>query len=153
MFASLVTRTPRQTELTAVSRRTPDTTVTATPTVTDREHDGRGGGGWWMGIKTGVHTSGTILTRECKFVNGICKYAHLGGQMTAVDTVHTHDTVSTVRTHTHTHTHTHTRVTCVCVSLCVCLLPMQQTCTYVHTLHMHSPKELCSSVHILIPNP
>ena len=53
MFASLVTRTPRQTELTAISRRTPDTTVTATPTVTDREHDGWGGGGWWVGIKAG----------------------------------------------------------------------------------------------------
>ena len=45
MFASLVTRTPRQTELTAISRSTPDTTVTATPTVIDREHDGWGGGG------------------------------------------------------------------------------------------------------------
>ena len=53
MFASLVTRTPRQTELTAISRSTPDTTVTATPTVTDREHDGWGGGGWWVGIKAG----------------------------------------------------------------------------------------------------
>ena len=44
MFASLVTRTPRQTELTAISRSTPDTTVTATPTVTDREVGGREGG-------------------------------------------------------------------------------------------------------------
>ena len=43
MFASLVTRTLRQTELTAISRNTTATTVTATPTVTDREHDG------WMG--------------------------------------------------------------------------------------------------------
>ena len=89
MFASLVTRTPRQTELTAISRSTPDTTVTATPTVTDREHDGWGGGGWWVGIKAGVYTSGTNLTREHVFANGICKYAHLGGQMTASDTVHT----------------------------------------------------------------
>ena len=42
MFASLVTRSPRQAELTAISRSTPDTTITATPTVTDREHDGWG---------------------------------------------------------------------------------------------------------------
>ena len=42
MFASLVTRSPRQAELTAISRNTPDTTGTATPTVTDREHDGWG---------------------------------------------------------------------------------------------------------------
>ena len=35
MFASLVTRTPRQAELTAISRSTPDTTFTATPTVTE----------------------------------------------------------------------------------------------------------------------
>ena len=48
MLASLVKRTPRQTELTAISRSTPDTTITATPTVTDREHDGWGGevDGW-----------------------------------------------------------------------------------------------------------
>ena len=71
MFASLVTRTPRQAELTAISRSTPDTTVTATPTVTDREHDGWGGGGWWVGIRAGVYTSGTNLTRECKFVKGM----------------------------------------------------------------------------------
>ena len=42
-----MTRTPRQTELTAISRSTPDTTVTATPTVTDREHDGMGEVGGW----------------------------------------------------------------------------------------------------------
>ena len=89
MFASLVTRTPRQAELTAISRSTTDTTITATPTVTDREHDGWGGGGWWVGIKVGVYTSGTNLIRECKFANGICKYTHLGGQLTAADTVHT----------------------------------------------------------------
>ena len=44
MFASLVTRTLRQAELTAISGSTPDTTFTATPTVTDREHDGWGRG-------------------------------------------------------------------------------------------------------------
>ena len=64
MLASLVTRTPRQTELTAISRSTPDTTVTATPTVTDREHDGWGGGGWWVGIKAGVYTSGTTIESQ-----------------------------------------------------------------------------------------
>ena len=42
-----------------------------------------------MGIKAGVYTNGTNLTRECKFANGICKYAHLGGQLTAADKVHT----------------------------------------------------------------
>ena len=70
MFASLVTRTLRQTELTAISRSTPDTTITATPTVMDREHDGWGGGGWWVGIKAGLYTSGTNVTRECKLVKG-----------------------------------------------------------------------------------
>ena len=48
-----------------------------------------GEGGWWVGIKAGVHTSRTNLTREHVFANGICKYAHLGGKMTAADTVHT----------------------------------------------------------------
>ena len=50
-----MTRTPRQTELTAISRNTPDTT--STPTVTDREHDGWSGGGGWVGIKAGVEVA------------------------------------------------------------------------------------------------
>ena len=37
-----MTNTLRQTELTAISRNTPDTTVTAIPTVTDGEHEGWG---------------------------------------------------------------------------------------------------------------
>ena len=70
MFASLVKRTQRQTELTAISRSTPDTTSTATPTVTDREHDGWGGGGWWVGIKAGVYTSGTKRNKRMQVCKG-----------------------------------------------------------------------------------
>ena len=87
MFASLVTRTPRQAELTAISRSTPDTTVTATPTVTDREHDGRGGGGWWVGIKAGVYTSRTNNTgvQVCKG-NDIYTYTQVRDELTEAHT-------------------------------------------------------------------
>ena len=89
MFASPVTRTPRQAELTAISRSTPDTTVTATPTVTDWEHDGWGEGGWWVGIKAGVKvaTSGTNNTgvQVCKG-NDIYTYTQVRDELTGAHT-------------------------------------------------------------------
>ena len=89
MFASLVTRTQRQAELTAISRSTPDTTSTATPTLTDREHDGWGGGGWWVGIKAGVEvaTSGTNNTgvQVCKG-NDIYTYTQVRDELTEAHT-------------------------------------------------------------------